>query len=83
MDLYKIPVLMLLAVSMGMCSWLMFRPSMAQRYFADRLEKQDQPFTVDIARRLGSVPVWGVRVWGLIALGLEIFTAWAIIFLVD
>lgn len=82
MDFFKIPVLVFLAFSMGLCLWLVFRPTAAQRYFADGLEKQGQSLGLSVARWLRSVPTWVVSVWGVVALGIEVATALFIIFLV-
>ena len=83
MDFYKLLPLAILALSMAICLWLVFRPSAAQRYFADGLEKQDRPLSLSTAKRLRGVPTWAVRCWGVVALGLGILIAVAIIFFVD
>lgn len=83
MALYKIPVLLIIAVSVGISLWLVLQPSTARESLIGGLDRSKESFAVEVTKRSRSVPLWAVRLWGLFSLGALAFTIWAVVFLVD
>jgi hypothetical protein len=77
----KIPALVILLVSLGVCVWLMLQPTRARDVFAASCEKQGSAFGVELARRIRSTPPWAVRLWGTFALLWDIGVILSVIYL--
>ena len=83
MSFYKTPPLIFLALSLALCGWLALRPSAAQTYFVRGLARQGQPLSSGLAERLRAIPLWVVRLWGIVAFTFELESWWSSSWLIE